>query len=253
MDKGTLYQLKNTINCTSVPSDPADNIKAVDDFLLVVMHAHIIAACEAVLKERSINSVSELAKFVVAAFTMLQKGNTVSKTSDGVFVCACDILTLGLLWLGFHDATQEGDGERVMMYWKALLPIFKTTGWRNYSIEAVNIQVQRSYLLSPRQAAQLVWSCFINTYSHKGCNFPCNLHLEHLNRRLKTALRHLGSNISPSSVVRAGNSIGVVMCLKLKLDAPISRIYKRLPASHTSTLGDGLILCSSRANSLCFW
>ena len=89
MDKGTLYQLKNTINCTSVPSYQADNIKAVEDFLLVVMHAHIIAACEAVLKERSINSVSELAKFVVAAFTMLQKGNTVSKTSDGVFVYIC--------------------------------------------------------------------------------------------------------------------------------------------------------------------
>jgi len=40
------------------------------------MHAHIIAEREAVLKRRSIKSVAELAKFVVAAFTMLQKGNT---------------------------------------------------------------------------------------------------------------------------------------------------------------------------------
>ena len=143
-------------------------------------------------------------------FTLLQPGNNVSELSDGVFVYACDVLTLGLLWMGFHDATQEGDGERVMKHWKTLLPIFKTGGRKNYSIEDVNIQLQRFYLLSPWQAAQLVWSHFINTHGRMGCNIPCDLHLEHLNRRLKTSLRYIGLNISPTSVIRAGKCIGVV-------------------------------------------
>lgn len=210
MDKGTLYQLKNVINRTSVPNDPADNMRAAEDFLLVILHAHVIAACERVLESKNFTSVATLADAVVASFTLLEPDNNVSELSDGVFVYACDILTLGLLWLGFYDSTKEGDGERIMRYWKALLPIFRTSGRKNYSIEAVNIQLQLSYLLSPRQAAQLVWSRFINTHGRIGCNIPCDLHLEHLNRRLKTSLSHAGSNITPTSVVCAGKCIGVV-------------------------------------------
>lgn len=32
MDKGTLYQLKNVINRTSVPTSPDKNMKAAEDF-----------------------------------------------------------------------------------------------------------------------------------------------------------------------------------------------------------------------------
>ena len=115
MDKGTLYQLKNVTK------------RAAEDFLLVVLHAHIITASEKILQEKNITSVAELADSVVAESTLFQPGNNVSELSDGVFVYACDVLTLGLLWMGFHDATKEGDGERVMRYWKALLPIFKAS------------------------------------------------------------------------------------------------------------------------------
>ena len=120
MDKGTLYQLKNVTNRTSVPNDPAENMRAAEDFLLVVLHAHIITASEKILQEKNITSVAELADSVVAESTLFQPGNNVSELSDGVFVYACDVLTLGLLWMGFHDVTKEGDGERVMRYWKAL-------------------------------------------------------------------------------------------------------------------------------------
>ena len=53
--------------------------------------------------------MSQLADFVVASFITLEKGSTVSKSSNGVLVYACDLLTLGLLWMGFHDAIREGD------------------------------------------------------------------------------------------------------------------------------------------------
>ncbi len=210
MEKGTLYQLKATINRTSVPIDPSDNMKAAEDFLLVVLHAHITAASQAILSYTNIESVSALADSIVASYVRLQRGSAESACSDGVFVYACDVLSLGLLWMGFHDAIREGDGDRVMMYWKLLLPIFKASGRRNYSIEALNVQLHRRFTLSERQAAQLVWSRFINTHGHRGCNIPCDLHLEHLNRRLKTAIRHLGSNIRPASIVRVAKSIGVV-------------------------------------------
>lgn len=39
---------------------------------------------------------------------------------------------------------------------------------------------------------------------------PCDLHQEHLNRRLKGMLRSLRANISPEAVVRAGKLLAVV-------------------------------------------
>lgn len=108
-------------------------------------------------------------------------------STDEVYLYACDLLTLGLLWMCFHDAIREGDGARVMIYWKFLLPVFKILGRRNYSIEAVTIQLQKYHHLSERQATQLTWSRFVNTNGRCGCNIPCDLYLEHLNRRLKAS------------------------------------------------------------------
>ena len=43
-EKGTMYQLKNLIHRTGVPNDPQDNMKAAEDFLLLLLHAHILQA-----------------------------------------------------------------------------------------------------------------------------------------------------------------------------------------------------------------
>lgn len=51
---------------------------------------------------------------------------------------------MGLLWMGYHDAVREGDGVRISNYWVFLLPVFITAGRKNYSIEAVNIQLQQN-------------------------------------------------------------------------------------------------------------
>ena len=39
---------------------------------------------------------------------------------------------------------------------------------------------------------------------------PCDLYLEHLNRRLKKTMRHLRSNVKPSTIQRAAKAIGIV-------------------------------------------
>ena len=122
-----------------------------------------------------------------------------------------DVITLGLLWHGFHDSVKEGDGgDRILLYWKFLLPIFQQTKHYNYREEAFNLLVQTIYL-SPRKFAELKWGRTINTHGRTGQNIPCDLHMEHLNRRLKMAIRSAGANIVHASAIqRLAKSIGSV-------------------------------------------
>ena len=101
---------------------------------------------------------------------------------DAVYNYACEVMTLGLLWNCYHDAIREGDGDRIMLIWKFLLLVFKASRRKNYSVEAAVLLLQ--YFLSPRKAAQLTWSRFVNT--------------------------HLGSNMQSHSILRAGKSVGVI-------------------------------------------
>ena len=158
----------------------------------------------------AIASVHDMATQIVKSFIKLRIGEANLGICDGVYLYASDLLTLGMIWMGFHDAIREGDGDRVMTYWKFFLPIFRLLGRKNYSIEAVDIQLLHHHHLSERQSAELVWSRFVNTHGRQGKNIPCDLHLEHLNRRLKSSLRNLCSNIKGNSVVRAAKSIGIV-------------------------------------------
>lgn len=107
-------------------------------------------------------------------------------------------------------ATREADEDHLLRIWKILLLIFKSARQKNYSIEALNLQLQVNYLLSARQAAQLKWSRCINTTNFAGHNIPMDLHLEHSNRRLKMTMRNMGSNMTESSVKLAAKCIKVV-------------------------------------------
>ena len=185
-------------------------MKAAEDFLEVVVKAHIVAAANSISEHMAIASVHDMATQIVKSFIKLRIGEANLGICDGVYLYASDLLTLGMIWMGFHDAIREGDGDRVMTYWKFFLPIFRLLGRKNYSIEAVDIQLLHHHHLSERQSAELVWSRFVNTHGRQGKNIPCDLHLEHLNRRLKSSLRNLCSNIKGNSVVRAAKSIGIV-------------------------------------------
>ena len=82
--------------------------------------------------------------------------------------------------------------------------VFKSPSRQNYAKEAVNLLVQYYHVLTERQKTQLLWSHCVNTKGLPGKNIPCDLHMEHLNRRLKIILRNLGANITPKAVVKAG-------------------------------------------------
>lgn len=238
-EMGTLYQLKNTINRTNVPSDPKDNLNACEDFLGVVLEAHIVAAAKTILLSTQYGSVSDLAASVVNNYLRIdlpkpqlpqtqqpaagrsrgrgrrrrrgtrQAARQQPVPVDGIYIYGTEVLTLGLLWLGFNDAIKEGDGDKVFVYWKFLLLVFKRGGCRNYAIEAVNLLYQ-THTLSPRLVAQLKWGRFINTHGRQGCNIAGDLHLEHLNKRLKGILRNLGPNNNTDTIQRAAKTVGVV-------------------------------------------
>lgn len=212
-EKGTMYQLKNLINRSAVPLDPQDNMKAAEDFLLLLLHAHVIEAQNTISSVIQSESVMYIAKAIVNNYVLLPSiGDKSEKPNnpDQVHLYAKELLTLSLIWHGFHDSIKHGDGIRIIRYWKVLLVAFKSTDRRNYGKEAVNLLLQNDHILSPRKAAQLKWSRCINTTGEVGGNIPCDLHLEHLNRRLKGILKKLGSNINPKSILRAGQTVATV-------------------------------------------
>ena len=75
---------------------------------------------------------------------------------DGVYIYGTEVLTLGLLWLGFNNTIREGDDNKAFVYWKFLLLIFKRGGCRNYPIKAINLLYQ-AHTLPTRLSAQLKW------------------------------------------------------------------------------------------------
>ena len=129
--------------------------------------------------------------------------------------CKCSyfetVLSLGMFYMEYVDSIKEGDGERVHRCWKYLLPIFKSSQRKNYSIEALHFLFEYEYTASPMHCHQMLWSRFINTVGKPGHNIPADLHIEHLNRALKEAVNNLGSNKSKKSIIRAGKALGTLV------------------------------------------
>ena len=109
-----------------------------------------------------------------------------------IHIRTTDLLSSGLLWHGFHDAIREGDGDRIIVYWKFLMVVFRSEWHYNYMYtnEALKLIVQ-SVVLSPRKVAELKWSRSINTQGRIGKNVPVDLHMEHLNQKLKMMMRNM--------------------------------------------------------------
>jgi len=109
--------------------------------------------------------------------------------TDKVNLHARRLMTLGCIYLKFSDAICEGDGDRVLRCWRYMLPMFITSGRKNSAIEGLNLLVQHDFSLSPCQAAEMKWGRFINTTGLPGRIIPNDLHMEHLNRSVKTAIK----------------------------------------------------------------
>ena len=167
------------------------------------MHMLYIISARHLLNSGKSGSVQEIANMLVESYVKIDnKMEAASK--DQIFLYACEIMTRGLFWKNYHDACNEGDGERIIMIWKYLLIIFKLSSRKNYTKEAILLLLQCKCLQSERKVAQMLHSRSINIQGH---NIPCDLHMEHLNRRLKTILNHLGSNIQPETILKVASPL----------------------------------------------
>lgn len=201
-----MSQLKVLVNY-SANTDPSKNLKACEDLLLITLHAHVVAATKNILSDRQFSNVQDLAKEIVVKFIYFDP-NVRTDSKDKKHMYSLQVLTLILLWHGFNDAVHEGDGDRVLIYWKFFAVIFKVTRHTNYFKEANLLQLQYHYLFSQRQAEQLKWCRFVNTKGRMGCNISCNLHIEHLNRRLKGIMT--GMHCDVHAIERAAKAVGVI-------------------------------------------
>lgn len=242
MDCGTLYQLRNLISRKNVVKSPKESFTACEDFFLLVVEAHIVSAilkcfemsslddtpCKSWFPEgsASLNPLERRNVMMLAVHTVVEKfvdisfgekkkrekkrgkGKQPEDSSDRVYAYACGALTHGLLYMEFRDAIREGDGQRILRCWRYFLMLFKETKRTNYSGEAFTLLAQHHFLLSPREAMQLLWNRTVNVHGHAGRNISCDLHMEHLNREAKSGITGIGSNVKDGAVKRVGKSIG---------------------------------------------
>ena len=164
-------------------------MNASEDFLLLLLHAHVIAAAKGILSYdfTESESLTYVARSIVNSHVLLPESSPDEPAQeqdqvDGVNLYARELLTLSLVWHFFHDA-KRGDSDRIIC-WKILPPIFKVTNHCNYAKEAVQLLIQYNSF-SERMKSQLFWSWW-------------------------TVLRSMGANITPIAIVQAGKSIAEV-------------------------------------------
>lgn len=133
---------------------------------------------------------------------------------DGVLNYASAVLNDGLLLLEFKDAIREGDGKRILRCWKAMILYFRYAGHTNYLSEAITTLILVDATASSRISHQLTWSQVVNTRGGAGHSVPVDLHMERLNRTVKDYVGTLSGNISESTILQCGKSLGGIqkMC-----------------------------------------
>ena len=155
-------------------------------------------------------AVAIVEKYFDFNFFLDSPDSSESLADDGVHEYACDALSLYLFFMQLEDAIAEADGGRILQCWKYLLLFYYSSRKPNYSIEALRMLMQYHYLLPARQAQQLIWSRCVNTHGRLGKNIPMDLHMEHLNRAVKSHSDALGANITDRAILRAGMCFSAV-------------------------------------------
>ena len=252
------------MNRTNVKTKPKKDFNACHDFFELVTQCHIIAAAMTFLNMDSLEDepstelipdpttawmlpdnerkkqLQSVCEAIVTSFVDFRYHKNLpdpksiisisGSNSDGVHQYASQILSLGCFYLEFCDCISDGAGKRNIRCWRYLLPIFKGSGRKNYSIEALVLLCQNRYLLSPQLASQLLWSRTVNVHGRAGKNIPGDLHMEHLNRVAKECISHLGAGKTPKAISRVGKAIGTIAPVLDQFD--IINSIKKVSGTH---------------------
>jgi len=106
--------------------------------------------------------VTALSREIITRF-LSSDPDVSSNSKDQAHCYALQVLQLGLLWHGFNDAIKEGDGSRILNYYKFFLLVYKAGRCHNYCKEIINLFLQYHFMFTERQAQQLKWCRVVNT------------------------------------------------------------------------------------------
>ena len=71
-----MYQLRNLVHRTNVPKDPEKNMDSAEDFMLLMLHTHVVAAAKVILDLQPVETVQDLAKMIIVNFVRLPNVST---------------------------------------------------------------------------------------------------------------------------------------------------------------------------------
>ena len=255
--------MQNAINRRNVKKEPKEDFNACQDFFTLVVESHILCLAMNMFDMEDLRSVPnndvlnsgiqrkvdksklilDTAQLIISEVIDLSmdfqtNASSTNERRDHVMEYAKEVVSLGLLFLNYRDAIQEGDGDRIMLCWKYFLPLFKVTNRRNYAIEAFQTLANKK-LLPPRLSHQLVWSRCVNTHTDKkpGNNIPSDQYMEHVIRNLKEYIHHLHANKTDTAISKASQCIGPVNDILTNFDHK-HQIYRTNFHSMTSSAND---------------
>ena len=169
-------------------------------------------------KQRKEIFMREMLK-LVENYVYFFKHNERPIESDHILSYAKETLSLGMLYMEFCDSIHEGDGLRILRCWKYMMLLFKATNKYKYAVQASRLLFQYYFTFTERMKHQLLWSRCVNVHGRRGRNVSMDLHMEHLNRYLKGALSHIGSNVRDVTFNRIGRSLRKIMDITENYDS----------------------------------
>ncbi len=105
--------------------------------------------------------------------------------------------------------------------WKYFLLLFRATGHAHYAMETLTLLLQCNVFLPPNLVEQIKWSRFINVHGHLGRNISCDLHVEHLNRVVKSSMKYWVLT-SQRRQVRVGRCVGKLIKMLSSFDKQVN-------------------------------
>ncbi|XP_066924970.1 uncharacterized protein [Clytia hemisphaerica] len=128
---------------------------------------------------------------------------------DDLYNYSCSRVCVGLLLLNANDAVKEGDGDRLMRFYRIYTFIFRMNGNHKYAYICLRLKARELALLSAREYHRLKWNRFVNNEGGRGKNISLDLRLEHINKVTKALIKSQGmQNVTDESVESISKAIG---------------------------------------------
>ena len=158
------------------------------------------------------------------------------------------LLKYYFILLDFKDAVREGNGSRLTVLRKLLVPYFKSLpSFNTYGIETLINVVQNEVFLSEAEAHRCMWASTANWKGGPGKNIEIDLLQENRNKDVKKSIKAMGPNKTDSAIERSSKSCGGEKRTVENFDCQVNRDHHSTSHRHRSSATDeGTVLTDLR-------